>query len=237
MSFKNNINEKSYLSFPIIIDFIIVISIPVASILYMIVNISKNEAFISLSLLSIIFGLVAFKHSEEMLSLKQIIVVMYLLISIVGFMLIFFISSSLPILYFFIIPAMGTSTLLIPGVFRFILFLLGFLRKTKKPGILEAISLVYLRTPWQIQEVRNAMKYTIYSNPWKTRIKNFLNTQFVIALLVNIIKLMYILAEVTINRKYQVTAYCPKIHLTSFERLTYFMTFCILIGLGFFYSI
>lgn len=224
VSFQRSVSIITYL------DFMVVVSIPIVSILFGIMKHSRNELLIALLILTAIFGLVALTHTDEILSLKLVIVIIYSVFSILGFLLFFFYTPP-TMVNFIILSTMGNATLLIPGVFRFGIYLIGQLRKTKAAGSLEALSLIYLRIPWQVQEIRDAVKYSVFNNPRKEIIRSILNAQFVLSFLVNLIKMMHILAEVTINRKYLVNNYCPRFSLIWYERVAYFLTGGVLIWL------
>jgi hypothetical protein len=212
-----------------IINLIFALLVPIASIIFIYEKPSREKSILALIILTITFITVIASHSDELLSIKKKIAIMFVIIYCLGFIILIIGSSSLYFIAYSIIAGTGMITIFIPGVFRFILSLIGKFRRSKDANNLEGTSLFYIRIPWQINEVGSALKYSIYNNPWRNRIKSVISGQFIISLLYSIVRLSKNLEEVTIVREYNLKEMRPQILLSRFERVIYSIVFLFLI--------
>jgi len=207
-----------------LINFLLVLLIPLASVFFVIGRSSFRNNIIGLSSLTVAFCVAAISHSSELLALKKLVGGIYIIVSIIGY-LIFLLAPFAPsILGSIIILAMGTAALLIPGEFRFILFIVGRFRRKEATGLLEGISLFFVRIPWEAREILNSVKYSIYSYPWKAKIKNLIDKQIVVSLLYGVVRLSHTFTEVAVNRDYHLETCPPRVAISKYERFVY--AFC-----------
>jgi hypothetical protein len=222
-----------------IIDFILVITIPIISFFYLSGAKSEKNIILAIIIISVCCVIVIISHSNEIMAMKKYIAIMYFIMTTIGLTIAIFALRDFYFIAYIIISSLGIVTLFIPGTIRYLLYISGKLRKkilkifkkTDQVGKIEALSLFYLRTPWQFQEIRNTMKYSFFNKPWKSKVIALLSGQFVINALYKILLLSNMVNEVKTNRCYNINNIKIKICLNNIERIIFTFTIGILIYL------
>jgi hypothetical protein len=207
----------------LIIDALAIGSIPLTSIYFVVGQNSIKKNLIGISILTITCCIVVMSHSSELLSLKKTIVGIYGFLVVIGYCVLIFFPYAPAMIISIIMSSLAMITILVPGAFRFILYMAGSLKPKRQVGMPEAISLYYVRIPWEIQRVRNSLRYSLYNYPWKNRIRTIVSSQIIISLIYKVIRLSNTLSEATVNRRYSLRTCTPNVELFSHERIIYLL--------------
>ena len=195
-----------------IFDLILCILVPLVSICLAVIDVVRDHKMLGIVLLYFISLIIAANHDGEMLLFKKFFVIISSFFAFTGF--IFFLygfDPNAPLLGYFFISSLGMCTLWIPEVMRGILYFLGLIFKTKELNVLDSLSLMVPRIPWQIIDLKDSILFSFVNHPKRFVWRNTFNGEIVLSLLIEILKLTHNLAAATVTREYRIQNIRPQI--------------------------